>query len=244
MKFRQNEQNLDKKLKITYAVINILCLFGVLSNSIYDSVISFKYPCDSEPMANEEKSLGLWLYVTLLVIVSVIGTISLFGTATFMHLFILMGRRHKLEFKRVKNTMLVIFFVMTSLFASIFATVTYEIVNVYKIANKLNFSIWITKEHELDFQKLEIYVCWILQIPFVLSCLAIIELKGTKDCLQGIAKLDYLFKVSIFQKYRDFEMEAQKQRIFSSMISANVPAIGEDTLSSDQSHAFNNPQSS
>ena len=90
--------------------------------------------------------------------------------------------------------MLVIFFVMSGLLV----TLTYKILSDLIFGREIDLSIWITKKQELEFQKFEIYIVWILQIPFILSCLAIIELKGTKDCLQGIAKLDYLFKVSIF----------------------------------------------
>lgn len=31
----------------------------------------------------------------------------------------------------------------------------------------------------------------------------VLKLKSTEDILQGISTLDYLFKISIFQKYRN-----------------------------------------
>ena len=162
--------------------------------------------------------------MSLLMILIVISFSFIFGTATFIHLFILMKRRHFFEFQRSKNIMIVIFFIMSGQFV----TFTYVIVNDISVGLEIDFSIWITKQKELEFQKLEIYTCWILQFPFLLSCLAIIELKGTRDCLQGIAKLDYLFKVSIFQKYRDKELEAHKQRIFSSITRSTItPTPGE-----------------
>ena len=90
--------------------------------------------------------------------------------------------------------MLMIFLLMTSMIVGFF----YLIIMDVKSGLKIDFSIWITKAEDFPFQKLEVYSCWILQLPFVVACLVIIELKGNKYCLQGIAKLDYLFKVSIF----------------------------------------------
>ena len=75
--------------------------------------------------------------------------------------------------------MLIVFVIVTLLFSFI----TYELIKDVVMRPELNYSIWITKQSEQNDQKIEIYVCWILQMPFILSCLAIIELKGTKDCI-------------------------------------------------------------
>ena len=37
----------------------------------------------------------------------------------------------------------------------------------------------------------------------ILICFAIVMIKGTNDCLQGISKLDYLIKASVFQVYKN-----------------------------------------
>ena len=40
-------------------------------------------------------------------------------------------------------------------------------------------------------------------IPDILLCFSIILIKSSTDCLQGISKLDYLIKVSVFQVYKN-----------------------------------------
>lgn len=42
-----------------------------------------------------------------------------------------------------------------------------------------------------------------------------IMLKNSKDLLQGISKLDYLLKVSVFQKYKDKNLENRKWTMFT-----------------------------
>lgn len=136
-------------------------------------------------------------------VVAVIVLVNLFATATFIHLFVLMRKRHFFEFQKSKNLMLTMFITMTVLIAGFLYIVARDVIGGLSV----DFSIWITKRSDRPFQKLEAYFCWIMQVPSIFSCLAIIELKGTKDCLQGIAKLDYLFKVSMFQRYRDSDLE-------------------------------------
>ena len=141
-----------------YFVTNLIGIAGVLSNSIYDSVYSYRYPCDQIPTDEEELRFMTWLTISLTMIISVIGISCLFGTATFIHLFYLMWKRHNFEFKRSKNMMLAIFFIMSGLIAM----VTYELANDINVGLQIDFSIWITKRKEEEFQKLEIYMCWIL----------------------------------------------------------------------------------
>ena len=44
---------------------------------------------------------------------------------------------------------------------------------------------------------------YILELPSLLIALVIIRFKSSQDILQGVSKLDYLLKVSVFQKYKD-----------------------------------------
>ena len=39
--------------------------------------------------------------------------------------------------------------------------------------------------------------------------------KNSKDLIQGISKLDYLLKVSVFQKYKDKSLEERKWTMFT-----------------------------
>lgn len=58
-----------------------------------------------------------------------------------------------------------------------------------------------------------------------MACIIFIEIKSHKDCLQGIAKLDYLMKVSMFQIYRDPELNRDKMRLLTSITESDRESI-------------------
>ena len=49
--------------------------------------------------------------------------------------------------------------------------------------------------------------------PSLLLSLVIVRFKSSQDILQGVSKLDYLIKVSVFQKYKNEELENKKYSI-------------------------------
>ena len=99
MNYRKSEQKLKRNILIYYALTNFIGITGVLSNSTYDSVYSYEYPCDEPPKdAGLEDKYDTWLKISLSMILSVIGFTCIFGTATFIHLFNLMRKRHFFEF--------------------------------------------------------------------------------------------------------------------------------------------------
>ena len=61
---------------------------------------------------------------------------------------------------------------------------------------------------------------------------SVIKFKRTDDILQGISKLDYYVKVSVFQVYKDNEKERIKSEIFSS---ENIKSIREEKSGSSYS---------
>ena len=56
---------------------------------------------------------------------------------------------------------------------------------------------------------------WQFCIPAILTAYVLIKVKSSQDILQGINKLDYLLKVSVFQKYKDPEAEKTKTDMLS-----------------------------
>lgn len=62
-------------------------------------------------------------------------------------------------------------------------------------------------------QKIDAWFFRILQIPMLMACFTIIKIKSSKDIIQGISKLDYLYKVSRFQvlKNEDVTLEEFQQ---------------------------------
>ena len=78
------------------------------------------------------------------------------------------------------------------------------------------FSYW-TVECKLYTQDVvEVYMFWILQLPYLVPCAAVILFKSSQDIIQGVSKLDYLYKVSIFQVYRDEVMQTTKALVLES----------------------------
>lgn len=51
---------------------------------------------------------------------------------------------------------------------------------------------------------------WVISFQYLLLFLLILLYKPQKDCLQGISLLDYKFKTSSFQLYKDQSLNAQK----------------------------------
>ena len=48
-------------------------------------------------------------------------------------------------------------------------------------------------------------------VPIILISIVTISYKSNDDLLSGISKLDVLLKVSVFQRYKDETMEANRQ---------------------------------
>lgn len=65
---------------------------------------------------------------------------------------------------------------------------------------------------------------------YLLCCVALIIYKKTDDILQGVSKLDYLLKVSVFQKYKDKELENRKFTIMTTNndMDINLSVTSED----------------
>ena len=55
----------------------------------------------------------------------------------------------------------------------------------------------------------------VFQTPSILLILNTVFVKKSKDLLQGISKLDYLLKVSYFQRYKDTAAEKRKWTLFT-----------------------------
>lgn len=46
------------------------------------------------------------------------------------------------------------------------------------------------------------FSCNFLQFEYILTAFVIVKLKSSQDILQGLSKLDYLIKYSVFQVYK------------------------------------------
>ena len=119
-----------------------------------------------------------------------------------------MNKLHHLEFKRVMWQMLSVFIsqIFFYIFAFIFITEWYQI---YKSEEK-DFSHYWTMCELQGFEIYEVYLFWVLQLPYLVPCATVILFKSSRDIIQGVSKLDYLYKVSRFQVYKDNVLQETK----------------------------------
>jgi len=68
------------------------------------------------------------------------------------------------------------------------------------------YNFYIVDRYDNWYTRVINILIYILYIPITLVSSCLIFLKGSQDIIQGISKLDYLLKVSVFQHYKDKEM--------------------------------------
>ena len=120
-----------------------------------------------------------------------------------------MKNQHNYEFTRIRRHLIA----QISIVTYIVFTLVYSI-----------FDMFVLTEREFDdSDRILIVHCpeknrflqiTILRVPFeilslnnILLCLVIVLLKSSQDILQGVNKLDYFLKVSIFQIFKDVQQE-------------------------------------
>lgn len=58
----------------------------------------------------------------------------------------------------------------------------------------------------------------VIQLPSILMVLTIVKYKSSKDILTGLSKLDYLLKISIFQVYKDKNLQKAKMKVIDDTV--------------------------
>ena len=113
--------------------------------------------------------------------------------------------KHHYEFQRNKNSM----------------RFQYALALLYHLSVLAQGVLWIIIYYHYVYYK---YVCWaevlFRCLPPVLFCLkffTLVRIKGQIDVLQGITKLDHLVKVSVFQIFKDEQVQQQKEQIGDSI---------------------------
>jgi len=132
----------------------------------------------------------------------------------FTRLFWIMRKSYHYEFKerRCSMTFFFIVIIVTLLsvgiqdyFIYLFEQYLDQLVGVYSQTERQAVACSILESAQLS------YILYITDdvlrkifcIPDILLCFSIILIKSSTDCLQGISKLDYLIKVSVFQVYKN-----------------------------------------
>jgi len=127
---------------------------------------------------------------------------------------------HNYEFKRTRCS-----FIWTLVLVSVVVGET-----IYFVSYLISFhesgqdamTVYLTIEYGCTYPtygalllRLYYMVYFIFCQPTLLLVFLTIKVKKTSDILQGLSKLDYLLKVSRFQKYKDKQLEANKFSMYS-----------------------------
>lgn len=87
---------------------------------------------------------------------------------------------HHFEFRRISKHMLIYF--LLELLSFLLTILIYYLQQLGKVPNRF------------------LMFCYIENLHHIMIAYAILYLKDSKDCLQELSKLDYLLKISIFQR--------------------------------------------
>lgn len=130
-------------------------------------------------------------------------------TITFFRLYCLMQKYHHYEFEANRRSMLAFYISMISAIIVNLALYSVLIDNDIRTHQDI-FEFYISllsRCHQRSSFNLQaaiwcMYIVFILQLPALTQSFIVIQIKSSKDILQGVSKLDYLLKLSVFQKYK------------------------------------------
>lgn len=185
-KYKQKEKKMRKCL-LAWTTTLVLCF---LCNNCFSFVLNTK----EYENARLQVTLG---YLNVVFGCFIISISILIGVYLYLQVNFLMFKMHKYEFNQSRCRSFLFFLVMLCFMVLQLDQITGDMTNGYKKGT----SLYMVDKKKTDFQKIEIIFDWFLQIPFFMTCFAIVKFKNTKDVLQGVSKLDYLHKVSQFQNY-------------------------------------------
>jgi hypothetical protein len=166
----------------------------------------------------------------------------LFLSFNFFKLTYLMSKYHSFEYKRSKTSVNLSFVLMTAIicFYLWFSTFYFALhCNLYGCETMKNETVTFGEGcAKLETRNLTRVIAGLHILiydtgtPSIIYAFVIVVLKRSDDILQGINKLDYLLKVSVFQKYKDSKLERGKFSIFTG--DTLGPPIDPDLLTSSQ----------
>ena len=123
---------------------------------------------------------------------------TIFLQYTYYFLWVIVNIRfyHNYEFKRIRNTL---FAQISFLLLMVFESVYFLIYFIYNDTNPMQSGCGLDGNWA---EFINFSGCYILNLPSLLIALVIIRFKSSQDILQGVSKLDYFLKASVFQKYK------------------------------------------
>lgn len=143
----------------------------------------------------------------------------LFYNLTFSRIYYVMQKYHRYEFKRTRSTMVAYYLLSISFItintAMFYLIMTDSVFDQGSLSNLFTGVAELCQEDKVEAQLLmwSMFINFMLGLPGILQSLIVIKLKSSQDILQGVSKLDYLLKVSVFQKYKDKTLERDKMSI-------------------------------
>lgn len=230
VKYRRIEIKLEKRFR-----------YSLIGHNIFVFFIYLSFIMDNEPTQNYLmfftvcKVIGIF-YFCILVIIEIIS---------FSSLYQMMMTKHRFEFEtKIKSMKQHIAITLCSEFMVIFLQ-SGQIVIKYIFQDKkgygkglfskpcLNSIYALNPIYSLQVVMEEYYGILYL-IPIICISIVTVYYKSNDDLLQGISKLDVLLKVSVFQRYRDPNLD--KKRAYTVATNSFVKSTSNDTESNTSAY--------
>lgn len=143
-------------------------------------------------------------------------TLTVLFLIKFISLMSQIYKYHRFEYNRIIKESVV--FLVCSLISISFIILNYFfiIMRIFNpVLHSVSIDLFCSPGYDKPFALLFVLFLYsdILMLNDVLLCFAIIKVKSSDDMIQGISKLDYLLKVSVFQIYKDPNLRLKKYQI-------------------------------
>lgn len=141
---------------------------------------------------------------TIVVLLVLLVVVSVLFAAVFLSLYCLMHNYHFYEFKRTRKQM--VMFAGLILFTNFLNIHAFYQVVVASWHHDRFYSLQAIIAEDCQQGELSVFfflfLYYNLGLPGLMASVIVLKVKSHQDILQGINKLDYLLKVSLFQKYK------------------------------------------
>ena len=110
---------------------------------------------------------------------AIIGIALLYGLALYVHVSYLMWKLHHYEFRRGRCSRILYFLVILCFTALHVDQILGDMYNGFIKGQ----SLYMVDKDKKPWQKMEIVVTYFFQLPYILTCFAIVKYRNTKDVL-------------------------------------------------------------
>lgn len=210
--FVQKEKRLYCRIATAFTLFNILI--------VGSEALLYVSDLPADPLRRDRGAMvkNLFYGISLTVFMSA-GLVHL---AISFRLYQLMKVHHNFEFQRTRRAMLVQILVVLLYYGVGILFYIFIMAKIYQALKRGDYMLdslspWKTKYCLTAKEALMVWGHWILQLPMIMACFTIVKVKSSRDIIQGISKLDYLYKVSRFQidkQERDEDLQEYARTLY------------------------------